>query len=99
MCSASAALLSVPLNTRRGELVPLCFGVRGRLFCGCGLAVYRDLFLVLQLVGICARWMTFLLNSFSFVPLLVGICAKMDDTSFEFFQVFSSAGRDLRRDR
>ena len=26
------------------------------------------------------------MNSFSIVPLLVGICAEMDDTSFEFIQ-------------
>ena len=42
--------------------------------------------------------MTLLLNSFSFVPLLVRICAEMDDTSFEFVQSCSAAGRDLRRD-
>ena len=30
--------------------------------------------------------MTLLLNSFSFVPLLVRICAEMDDTSFEVIQ-------------
>ena len=29
-------------------------------------------------------WMTLLLNSFSLVPLLVAICAEMDETSFEF---------------
>ena len=29
-------------------------------------------------------WMTLLLNSFTLVALLVGICAEMDDTSFEF---------------
>ena len=29
-------------------------------------------------------WMILLLNSFSLVPLLVGICAEMDETSFEF---------------
>ena len=41
--------------------------------------------------------MTLLLNSFKFVPLLVGICAEMDDTSFHF--VYSClGGRDLRRD-
>ena len=42
--------------------------------------------------------MTILLNSFSLVPLLVGICAEMDDNSFEFVQSCSAAGRDLRRD-
>ena len=42
-------------------------------------------------------WMTLLLNSFSLVPLLVGICAKMDDTSFDFIQSCFAAGRDLRR--
>ena len=34
----------------------------------------------------------------SLVPLLVGICAEMDDTSFEFIRSCSAAGRDLRRD-
>ena len=29
-------------------------------------------------------WITLLLNSFSLVLLLVGICAEMHDTSFEF---------------
>ena len=42
--------------------------------------------------------MRLLLNSFSLVPLLVGICAEMDRTSFDFFQSCSAAGRDLRRD-
>ena len=42
--------------------------------------------------------MTLLLNSFSLVPLLVGICAEMDDTSFEFVHSCSAASRDLRRD-
>ena len=42
--------------------------------------------------------MTLLLNSFSLVPLLVGICAEMDDTSFELVQSCSAVGRDLRRD-
>ena len=32
-------------------------------------------------------WVTFLLNSFSLVPLLVGICAEMDETSCEFMQI------------
>ena len=43
---------------------------------------------------LCARlvWMKLLLNSFSLVPLLVGICAEMDDTSFEFVQFCSAAG-------
>ena len=44
------------------------------------------------------KWMTLLLNSFSFVPLLVGICAEMDDISFEFVQSCFAADRDLRRD-
>ena len=43
-------------------------------------------------------WMTCLLNSFSLVPLLVGICAEMDDTSFEFMWSCSAGGRDLRGD-
>ena len=30
--------------------------------------------------------MTLLFNSFSLVPLLVGICAEMDNTFFEFVQ-------------
>ena len=42
--------------------------------------------------------MTLLLNPFSFVPLLVRICAEMDDTSFVLVQSCSAAGRDLRRD-
>ena len=42
--------------------------------------------------------MRLLLNSFSLVLLLVGICAEMDDTSFEFNQFSSAAGRDLRLD-
>ena len=42
--------------------------------------------------------MTLLLNSFSLVPLLVGICAEMDETSFEIVQSCSAAGQDLRRD-
>ena len=42
--------------------------------------------------------MILLLNSFSLVLLLVGICAEMDDTSFEFIRSCSAAGRDLRRD-
>ena len=40
--------------------------------------------------------MTLLSNSFSFVPLLVGICAEMDGTSCEFVQSCSAAGRDAR---
>ena len=40
--------------------------------------------------------MTLLLNSFSLVLLLVGICAEMDDTSFEFVQSCSAAGRHWR---
>ena len=44
------------------------------------------------------RWITLLLNSFSLVPLLVGVCAEMDDTSFPFIEFCSAAGRDLRRD-
>ena len=42
--------------------------------------------------------MTLLLNSLSLVSLLVGICAEMDDTSFEFDQSCSAARRDLRQD-
>ena len=42
--------------------------------------------------------MRLLLNSFSLVALLVGICVEMDETSFEFIQSCSAAGRDLRRD-
>ena len=42
--------------------------------------------------------MTLLPNSFSLVLLLVGICAEMDDTSFEFVQSCFAVGRDLRRD-
>ena len=42
--------------------------------------------------------MTFLSKSFSFVSLLVGICAETDDASFEFVQLCSAAGRSLRRD-
>ena len=42
--------------------------------------------------------MRLLLNSFSLVLLLVGICAEMDDTSFEFVERCFAAGRDLRRD-
>ena len=42
--------------------------------------------------------MALLLNSVSLVLLLVGICVKMDDTSFEFVQSCCAAGRDLRRD-
>ena len=40
--------------------------------------------------------MTRLLNSFSLLLLLVGICAEMDDTSFEFVHSCSAAGRDAR---
>ena len=36
------------------------------------------------------------MNSFSLVPLLVGICAEMGRTSFEFFQ--SCCGRRSRSD-
>ena len=43
--------------------------------------------------------MTLLLNSFSLVLLLVGICAEVEDTSFEFGQSRSAAGRDLCRDK
>ena len=42
--------------------------------------------------------MKLLLNSFSVVSLLVGICAEIDGTSFEFDQCSSAASRDLRRD-
>ena len=42
--------------------------------------------------------MTLLLNSVSLLLLLVGICAEMDDTSFEFIQYCFAAGLDLRRD-
>ena len=40
--------------------------------------------------------MTLLLNSLGLVPLLVGICAEMDSTSFEFVHSCSAAGRDAR---
>ena len=42
--------------------------------------------------------MALLLNSMSLVLLLVVICAEMNETSFEFVQSCSVAGRDLRRD-
>ena len=39
-----------------------------------------------------------LLNSFSLVPLLVGICAEMNETFFELIQTYFFAGRDFRQD-
>ena len=47
--------------------------------------------------GFAPRWMTLLLTSFIFV-WVVGICAEMNETSFEIIQSCSAAGRDLRRD-
>ena len=43
-------------------------------------------------------WMILLLNSFSLVPLLVGICAEMDEISFVLIELVAAAARDLRRD-
>ena len=40
--------------------------------------------------------MILLSNSFSLVPLLVGICAEMDSTSCEFVQSCFVAGQDAR---
>ena len=56
-----------------------------------------DLSLPLCLFPFSLVWVTLLLNSISFVPLLVGICAEMDDTSFVFIQFCSAAVQDLRQ--
>ena len=39
-----------------------------------------------------------LLNSFSFVPLMLWICAEMNETFFELIQTYFFAGRDFRQD-
>ena len=57
-----------------------------------------DLSLPLCLFPFSLVWVTLLLNSISFVPLLVGICAEMDDTSFEAVSSCAATGRSLCRD-
>ena len=42
--------------------------------------------------------MKLLLNSLSLVPLLIRICAEMNETSFESIRSCLAAGRDLCRD-